>query len=1327
MDNAPTNEGKTELYTGMVISAYTVEAFKEYQLPALKDANYSITLRSDFFCLKNNLILDLENLGGQWRFRKSSHYTLHFEKNRPYSKENLKNGMLIYVKAKDEAEIALIVKSVGSLFHAYEKISLSEVDELTIGRNAHNDISYNYEIKIGADKRKLVSKHHAKVKRSKKGYQIIDCSGSDHGNGVYVNFHRVEKEQELEFGDFIDIMGLRMVFLTDCLAVDQKGSKADYDKEKWKKWVPLKEDFAKSDPKGAASSGRDIYHRAPRILKEAVKGTVEIEAPPQMIAENLQPLWMAVGPSFTMALPTLIGCIALTLSMGGGQFLYSGLMVSGTSAFFSIFWMLMNRCYQKKEKEEREKRRVEQYRAYLSEKEEEVWDAYKAISADLLEMYPSASECLDFDRKGGVLWNRNATHKDFLKYRLGIGTVPFPVEIHAPKKRLTAFKDDLEKECRSIQEKFSKLRNVPVALDLFSHHLIGVIGGKGREGAIAVGQLIAAQIAATNCYTDVKMAFFYNDGTANEEERWKFAKWFPHVWSEDKRVRYMASNSAQANDVCYELAKIFRKRAEEKKDADVQAQIPKPYYVVFVSDPSMLEGTLAIKYLYEMGGAVGLTAFILTERYEDLPNACDFIIENTPEYQGMYSIIEGEGNRQEITFDSLGEAALKDFSRRLTGLRVHEIETGAEMPGVLTFFEMYQITRPEELPVKELWAKNRTYDNIRGVIGVKAGGVPCYLDLHEKYHGPHGIVAGMTGSGKSEMMQAFILSLAVNYSPEDVVFYIIDYKGGSMSNLFDKPTRLPHLVGQISNLSGNQVKRVMLSIKSENRRRQREFAKYNVNSIDLYTQKYRNGEAEISIPHLFIIVDEFSVLKREQKDFLQELISVAQLGRSLGVHLILTTQRPTGNVDDDIRCNSKFSLCFRVQDTGDSIDILHKPDAAYITQAGRGYLRVGNDEVYELFQSGYSGAVYEEQTDGSNVEIVKLLNLNGKVEMTGKSVKESQKGKSSRKEEKTQFDVVKEELARIAEESNCQANMKLVLPMLPEQIYLDDMDEFKKSCYQEGAWPECGEEEGLELIVGTVDDPENQSQMPLSVDVVKSGHIGIYGDIVSGKSTMMQTMAYAAIHKYSPKTVSIYVLDFGGAMMSAFVNAPHVGGVMLEHDLDKIKKFFHMMMDELEDRKRQDEVRDGETQPQKSDRPMILIFIDDYASFMEKTDEQYEGDVIALLKEGIGHDIFLIVSGGGVGTGDIPSRIRVNIAKALCLQLKDSYIYKECLSVNQLNVLPEGGIKGRGLAELDDRILEYQAALCLKEKNEYQRLKKIQKRCMEMSAAWQGNKARQIV
>ena len=235
-----------------------------------------------------------------------------------------------------------------------------------------------------------------------------------------------------------------------------------------------------------------------------------------------------------------------------------------------------------------------------------------------------------------------------------------------------------------------------------------------------------------------------------------------------------------------------------------------------------------------------------------------------------------------------------------------------------------------------------------------------------------------------------MLSLAVNYSPDDIGFFIIDYKGGGMANLFDG---LPHMVGQISNLSGNQVRRAMISIKSENRRRQRVFTEHGVNNINLYTKLYKNGEASLPVPHLFIIIDEFAELKREEPEFMKELISVAQVGRSLGVHMILATQKPSGTVDDNIWSNSKFRLCLRVQDRQDSNDMLHKPDAAYITQAGRCYLQVGNDEVYELFQSGYSGAAYEENVSIGNTEIAKMLSLNGTVEMTGNSAKLSQKQK----------------------------------------------------------------------------------------------------------------------------------------------------------------------------------------------------------------------------------------------------------------------------------------------------------------------------------------------
>ena len=221
------------------------------------------------------------------------------------------------------------------------------------------------------------------------------------------------------------------------------------------------------------------------------------------------------------------------------------------------------------------------------------------------------------------------------------------------------------------------------------------------------------------------------------------------------------------------------------------------------------------------------------------------------------------------------------MARNLCKVEVNEIEVGGEIPNSITFLEMYGVSTPEELHAAERWKRSRTYENMRAMIGQKAGGAPCYLDVHEKYHGPHGLIAGTTGSGKSETLQTYILSLALNFSPYDIGLFLIDYKGGGMANLF---TGLPHVMGSISNLSGRQIQRAMVSIKSENLRRQRIFNENGVNNINLYTTLYKNGEAKQPVPHLFIIIDEFAELKREQPDFMRELISVAQVGRSLGVH-----------------------------------------------------------------------------------------------------------------------------------------------------------------------------------------------------------------------------------------------------------------------------------------------------------------------------------------------------------------------------------------------------------------------------------------------------------
>lgn len=202
---------------------------------------------------------------------------------------------------------------------------------------------------------------------------------------------------------------------------------------------------------------------------------------------------------------------------------------------------------------------------------------------------------------------------------------------------------------------------------------------------------------------------------------------------------------------------------------------------------------------------------------------------------------------------------------------------------------MYGVQKAEELEIQNRWKRNLAYKSLAVPLGLRSAKDILFLNLHEKAHGPHGLVAGTTGSGKSELIQSYILSLAVNFHPYEVGFLLIDYKGGGMADLF---RTLPHHLGTITNLDGNGSMRTLACVKAELSQRQRIFRAFGVNHMNGYMKLFRAGKAAEPLPHLFIICDEFAELKKEQPEFMKELVSAARIGRSLGVHLILATQKP---------------------------------------------------------------------------------------------------------------------------------------------------------------------------------------------------------------------------------------------------------------------------------------------------------------------------------------------------------------------------------------------------------------------------------------------------
>ena len=1396
----------------LVLSIYSEKAFREVSLPEKSSDKVEILIRKDLFILDTDIVLSLEYSGEQWILSAENSNIL--ERTPSGQKQcgkavALRENMNLSILTYRGSGITVIAEDRSEPFAPYRKYPLYGIQQIRVG-NGRNE-----RMEIACDSG-FVSGRHCMLRFQSGKAMLTDTST----NGTFVNFRRVYGNTMLRYGDSIRIMQLHIIYLGNCIAVNSAPGVS----------VALRPAAAAELPRFAAAGdetgeGKILFHRSPRNLKKLVTEPFEIEAPPEPQNSEPQPLAMLIGPSLTMALPmVLTSGISIWASRqtgtGMGILMYVSMITAISTALVGAVWAVINVRAMDKQRKKHENRRFESYSNYLLRMRDKIQKAYMKNADALRERYLPAEQCCTLDASSPLLWNRNATHDDFISVRLGIGDVPFHAPISIPKERFTMMTDHLADKPALIQDNFSVLKNVPVTVNLLENRLVGVVGGRNREGANQTAKAMIAQLAAANCYTEVKIGVIYDEKNDIDRESWAFARWLPHVWSGDRKIRYVATSKAERGDVFHELAQILRNRNEESQGTEVRTF--KPRFILFVTDPELLEGELIAHYIFDRGKDLGLTTVLLASSAEGLPNECECIIENDPAYCGMYYTRDGREEGTQIMFDPVSDSALMSMAKTLGQIQVVESEQDGEIPGTLTFFDMYGVSRPEELQAEVRWKQSNTIHSMGAMVGFRSGNNPCVLDIHEKYHGPHGLVAGTTGSGKSETLQTYILSLCVNFSPEDIGFFIIDYKGGGMANLFD---HLPHLIGSISNLSGNQVKRAMVSIQSENRRRQKIFTDYGVNNINGYTALYKSGDATEPIPHLFIIIDEFAELKREEPEFMKELISVAQVGRSLGVHLILSTQRPSGTVDENIWANSKFRLCLRVQDRQDSMDMLHRTDAAYLTQAGRCYLQVGNDEIFELFQSGWSGASYDESLGGASLLIAEMLSATGKVDLAGNHAKIKRKEAQKREwvqellgytrsaeqasgmdvldngfrfdeqpyfrdcfyrelqaahpdfernqfnntrigdfiatyqetaheisaetlenriirkaaregrrlpeiKGRTQLEVVIDYLRDTAESLGVAKQRKLWLPVLPQYLYLEDIDSFVRASFNGESWPECPKRFRLSAVIGMADDPENQAQMPVSLDFGEGGHHFLAGMVSTGKSTFLQSAIYSLAAAYSPAQLNIYCLDFSSRMLNVFADLKHVGGYLDESDLetDRMGKFFHLMNRILDERKKRFSGTGYEDYINHNGWtvPAILVVIDNFGAFHEKTGETYDADLMRLAKEGNGYGVYLLVTAAGINMQEMPSRLAENFRTGIALEMQDAFAYGDILHIIRPQVLPESRVKGRGLMFCGERVLEFQTALAARAEGSPERNDLLKEAVERMNAAWSGPGARSI-
>ena len=1110
---------------------------------------------------------------------------------------------------------------------------------------------------------------------------------------MYINNRSLKAPKYyLKNGDQINIYGLKIIVLPTLLLINNPGNNFKIEELLAK----VKTYFLTSGemPKNIEIKDVDLYKKddyfskSPRLRRVIEQKEIELSKPPHLQDQQELPFILTIGPMLTMGVMSMVMLIntldRIYLKETTLEDSWPSLVMSGAMLLSMLLWPLLTKRYNKKRQAKEKARIQEKYTNYLKEKEKELNNETIIQKEILIENLIDLNQCLDIiKKKANNFWDKRIDQSDFLIARIGIGNELLDVDIKWPEEGFTMDEDHLKKQAEEVIEKYKYIENVPIGYSLYENKVTAIMGNKSKS--LYFMNNILLQLLTYYSYDDLKLVVFT---TEEDEKHWEYIKYLNHNFSDDKSIRFFASKPEDAKIVAEFLSIIVNARLSEQ-----QNKTKKPYYLIIIDDYSTVKRFDFIKTITEVDENIGFSVTIIEERLSNLPSKCNNFISLGEQKSGILK--NSYENQEQITFyDEINyKIDMMEIAKIISNIPI-EFENGiAQLPNTITFLEMEKVGKVEQLNILNRWNTNDSTTSLKAEIGVEQNGELMYLDLHEKYHGPHGLIAGMTGSGKSEFIITYILSMAINYSPDDVSFILIDYKGGGLAFAFENKVTgisLPHLAGTITNLDKAEMDRTLVSIDSEIKRRQHLFNeardKLEESTIDIYKYQrfYKEGKITEAIPHLFIVCDEFAELKSQQPDFMDNLISVARIGRSLGIHLILATQKPSGVVNDQIWSNSKFRVCLKVQDASDSNEMLKRPDAASLKQTGRFYLQVGYDEYFALGQSAWCGAKYY-PSDKIVKQVDKSLNFINDCGITIKSIQASNNIKVESQGE--QLASIMKAIIDIANLVN-KKSRRLWLENIPEIILEEQLEKkynIKGTPYQ------------VEAIIGEYDAPEKQEQGIVKYNFTENGNTIIYGNDSSEREMVLNEIIYSASKLHSAEEVNFYIIDYGSESLRRYSKLPQIGGMVFAGEEEKITNLLKMVKEEIQKRKTAFVDYSGEYQNyiQNSNEkmPIFTVIMNNYDSIFESNQYFYD-ELPDLVRDSARYGIIFIFTANAINS--VHQKIAGNCPNIYALKLKDAIDYASLFGVRSKTVPRD--IVGRGIIN-NDGLHEFQTASIVAEED----------------------------